>query len=148
MYSDAASSLAFSIFGKPWSMSLFDRGYDVWYGNNRATPFSQGRAGDAAGQTVDDKEHWQWSSQDLAEYDVRSQVDKVLEVTRQEKLTYIGYSRGTAQIFLALAMDQDYYSTRINKVIALAPCMYLEMNRLRPGGELDYQGAIDFYQNA
>jgi len=24
----------------------------------------------------------------------------------------------------------------------------LEMNRLRPGGELDYQGAIDFYQNA
>ena len=148
MYSDAATSIAFSIFGKPWSMSLFDAGYDVWFGNNRATRYSEGRAGDAAGQSINDEEHWQWTTQDLAEYDVRSQVDKVLEVTGMEKLTYIGYSRGTAQVFLALAMDQAYYSSRINKVIALAPCMYLEMDKLRPGGVLDYQGAVDFYENA
>ena len=77
---------------------------------------------------------------------MRSQVDKVLQITGKEKLTYIGYSRGTAQVFLALAMDEDVYVDKINKVIALAPCMYLEMDRLRDGGVLDYQGIVDYYE--
>jgi hypothetical protein len=74
-------------------------------------------------------------------------VNKVLEVTRKESLTYIGYSRGTAQVFLALALDQDYYADKIDKVIALAPCMYLEMDQLRGNDAfLNYQGMVDFYE--
>ena len=73
-------------------------------------------------------------------------MNKVLEVTRKESLTYIGYSRGTAQVFLALALDQDYYADKIDKVIALAPCMYLEMDQLRGNDAvLDYRGMVDFY---
>ena len=43
-------------------------------------------------------------------------------------------------------MDEDVYTDKINKVIALAPCMYLEMDKLRDGGVLDYQGIVDYYE--
>ena len=43
-------------------------------------------------------------------------------------------------------MDEDIYVDKINKVIALAPCMYLEMDRLCDGGVLDYQGIVDYYE--
>ena len=43
-------------------------------------------------------------------------------------------------------MDEDVYAGKINKVIALAPCMYLEMDNLRDGGVLDYQGVVDYYE--
>ena len=39
MYTDAAYILLYP-WWKPWSMRLFDSGYDVWYGNNRGTPYS------------------------------------------------------------------------------------------------------------
>ena len=42
-------------------------------------------------------------------------------------------------------MDEKYYEDKINKVIALDPCIYKEMDQLRPGGALDYQGVVDFY---
>ena len=92
------------------------------------------------------EQFWDWSSEDLAKYDLPAEIEKVLEISGQPKLVYIGYSRGTSQMFLALGMDEDYYLPKVERVVALSPCMYENMALLRTGGDLDYQGAVDFYQ--
>ena len=76
---------------------------------------------------------------------MRSQIDKVLEITSKENLIVIAISRGASIVLLALAMDEDYYVNKISKVIALSPCLYTEIHKIRPGGVLDYQGVVDFY---
>ena len=49
-------------------------------------------------------------------------------------------------MFLALGMDEDYYLPKVERVVAFSPCMYENMELLRPGGPMDYQQAVDFYE--
>ena len=148
--------MSFSLIGKPWQLALFDSGYDIWFGNNRGTKYSRlststqllGRNLLLAQAEPDptSEQFWDWSSEDLAKYDLPAEIEKVLEISQQPKLVYIGYSRGTSQMFLALGMDEDYYLQKVERVVALSPCMYENMTLLRPGGDLDYQGAVEFYE--
>ena len=49
----------------------------------------------------------------------------IMEKTRQRKVNYIGYAMGTTQIFYGLSqLESVYYGHYINKLIALAPCIY------------------------
>ena len=59
--------------------------------------------------------------------DVPAFIDKIVEITAQPKVTYIGYDQGNTQIFYGLTQKPSLAS-RINKVIALAPCVFY--NRL------------------
>ena len=50
---------------------------------------------------------------------------KIQEVTRKEKITYVGYSQGTSQMFYGLSkMEDRWYSNKLDKAIMLAPCIY------------------------
>jgi len=40
----------------------------------------------------------------------------------------MGYSTGGAQMFYALATDQDYYATRVNRFVGLSPCQFMNIN--------------------
>ena len=95
---------------------------------------------------LNSKEFWDWTSEDLAKYDLPAEIEMVLQVSAQPKLVYLGYSRGTSQMFLALGMDEDYYLPKVERVVAFSPCMYENMELLRPGGPMDYQQAVDFYE--
>ena len=109
---------------------LFDAGYDMWMGNNRGTKFTNIKTG--PGSNRESKEYWNFTAEDMGIYDLPAEIDKVLEVTGKEKLTYIGYSLGTMQMFLGLAVMQDeYFADKVNKVVAMAPCMYIEPEALR-----------------
>ena len=72
-----------------WPLQLVDRGYDVWMANNRGTkPYSdKHRDGDRK-----DEEYWDFSFAEMGAYDQPAFFDKVLEVTGEQKLTYMGYS--------------------------------------------------------
>lgn len=48
-------------------------------------------------------------------------IDFVLEKTGQEKLTYIGHSQGTAQVFAGASLMPDFYADKLNLFVALAP---------------------------
>jgi len=46
----------------------------------------------------------------------------VLDYTRAEKLSYVGFSQGSAQAFAALSMNEKL-NDQLNVFIALAPIM-------------------------
>lgn len=80
-------------------------------------------------ETEDLKEKWNFSQVELAKYDLPAMLNKIVEVTSKPKVTYIGYSQGSFTMFYGLAeMEDDYFGSKVNKVIALAPCVYYETN--------------------
>lgn len=54
-------------------------------------------------------------------YDLPAMFDKVTDVTGVEKLSYIGHSQGTTQMFYALAETQEYIASKVNVFVAFAP---------------------------
>jgi len=70
--------------------------------------------------TPEDQKFWDWSVDDLANYDVPAIVDHVLRTTGQQKLTWIGHSQGNAQAFMALSTNPDLAS-KVKLMIAIAP---------------------------
>jgi len=54
-------------------------------------------------------------------YDLPAMIDYVREQSGQEKVSYIGHSQGTTEMFLAMGMDQSFWQKRINLFIATAP---------------------------
>ena len=64
---------------------------------------------------------------ELAQYDLPAEIDKIIEVTGEPKVTYVGISQGTFLMFYGLAeFEEEYFAQTVNKFIALAPCIYVE----------------------
>ena len=62
----------------------------------------------------------------MGKYDIPAFIDKIIEVTGAPKVTYIGYSLGTNQMFYGLGtMEEIYYQHKLDRFIALSPCLYL-----------------------
>lgn len=101
-------------------LQLVDAGFDVWMGNNRGTKYS------AENTQYTDKtseEYWNWSWGEMGTIDAPAFIDRIIQITSQPQVTYIGYDQGNTQIFYGLTQDKTLAS-KINKVIALAPCVF------------------------
>ena len=48
-------------------------------------------------------------------------IDFILEKTDLEKISYVGHSEGTTQMFLGASLNPNYFNEKINLYIALAP---------------------------
>lgn len=94
-------------------------GYDVWYANDRGTRHS---AEHDNRETMSLAEYWDFDFTDMAIYDIPVQVELILRESGMDKVTYVGYSQGTAQMFYALAKNQDFYADKINRFVAIGPC--------------------------
>ena len=57
----------------------------------------------------------------MAEQDLPTFIDFVLEETGYEKLSYVGHSEGTTQMFLGASLNPDYFNQKVNLFVALAP---------------------------
>lgn len=87
---------------KPYHLELVDAGFDVWLGNNRGTKYSQGHS--TLNATTDAK-FWDFTWHDMGLYDLRASIDDIKARTSEDKLYYVGYSQGSAQMHYALAKD-------------------------------------------
>jgi len=70
----------------------------------------------------------------MGRYDAPALVEKVNDVTGK-KVTWIGYSNGTAQMNWSLASPtrgEDYWDDKLNKFIALAACIHANLGVYSP----------------
>lgn len=110
------------------AFQLARAGYDVWLGNQRGTMHSMGH------KTLDpkkDKAYWEFSFTEMGDYDAPAQIDFARMTTGQDKVTYIGHSQGTSQMFYAIQNKQDFWKERINLFTALAPVTRLHNTKCK-----------------
>ena len=69
-----------------------DQGFDVWLNNNRGNRFSRQHV--SLDPSVHDK-FWDYSFQQMAEYDQPALMEFILLKTGVENVTYVGHSQGT-----------------------------------------------------
>jgi lysosomal acid lipase/cholesteryl ester hydrolase len=65
---------------------------------------------------------WDYSIDDFAWHDIPDTIQYILDTTKAKKLSYVGFSQGTAQAFAALSIHPQL-NEMINVFIALAPAM-------------------------
>ncbi len=106
-----------------------EQGFDVWLGNSRGNVYSRDHVRLNPNK---DKEFWDYSFQEMGEYDVPANVDYITRVTGVQKISYVGHSQGTSQMYYALATNEDYLSTKVNLFVALGPVMRLTNCRSGP----------------
>lgn len=93
---------------------LHDAGFDVWMGNNRGNIYSL----EHVYLTPADNLFWDFSWDEMAQYDVPGMLDYILSVTNHSKVAYVGHSQGTIQMFAALSVDP---TLPLNSFIGLGP---------------------------
>lgn len=92
-----------------WPLQMIDHCYDVWMPSNRGSRYSNNHINDGTTKQLSEKDRWSWSYAEMGLYDQPAFIDKILEVTGKDKVTYVGYSNGTAQMFYGLAKLHDEY---------------------------------------
>ena len=74
--------------------------------NQRGTTYSNVNRRDGSWSEAD---RWDFSWAEMGKYDQPAFIEKILEVTGQPDLTYIGYSQGTQQMIYGLGTMFDYF---------------------------------------
>ncbi|PMB68381.1 putative lipase [Beauveria bassiana] len=102
------------------AFELVEQGFDVWeqFGNNRGNKYSKKSIHSSPNST----RFWDFSIDEFAFHDIPDSIEYILESTRQQSLSYIGFSQGTAQAFATLAIHPKL-NHQVNVFIALAPAM-------------------------
>ena len=64
----------------------------------------------------------------MGKFDAPEQVDYVRRYTDQDKITYIGHSQGTTQLFYAMSKNPEFWGERLNLFVALAPPVLMDQS--------------------
>lgn len=98
------------------AFKLVSEGYDVWLGNTRGNTHSRNHTT----LKPTEKAFWDYTWNDVAKYDIPSQVDYILSATGKPKLIYIGHSQGTLVLMVQSILDPTF-ADKISVAVLLAP---------------------------
>ena len=92
-------------------------GYDVWLGNSRGNKYSKEHV------KLDSKDpaFWEFDWEKMGDFDIPATIDYILSNTEFTRLTVIGHSQGTSQMFYALSHLEESLASKITLFIAMAP---------------------------
>ena len=96
-----------------------EKGYDIWMGNNRGNKYSKQHV---KLDSKNDLEYWMHSFPDFGKYDLPAFLEHIKKTTHpKNKITYLGHSQGTTQMFYMMATNHSYIHDNINLFIGLGP---------------------------
>ena len=101
---------------------LANAGFDVWSANCRGNKYSREHV---SLNPDEDSAFWDFSWDDIAEYDLPAFFDYVTKATGKEKIDYVGHSQGTTSLFAALSDRNPVVTEKLGKVMALGPVAYV-----------------------
>jgi pimeloyl-ACP methyl ester carboxylesterase len=105
---------------------LIQKGFDVWFGNNRGSKFSTRHIND----NLSHKDFYNYSFQEMALYDIPAFYNEILSDypgIPDQQIIYLGHSEGTSQMFAALAdpSTKAFIRKHTERFMALAPIVYM-----------------------
>lgn len=100
---------------------LVDSGFEVWLVNGRGTKYSTMHTS----LSPDDMAYWDWSSDELAIYDLPASIQYVYNHTGK-KIHFAGHSQGTLMAFVALS--QGKLLNMLRSAALLSPIAYMNPN--------------------
>ncbi|KAG0631120.1 hypothetical protein M758_1G228500 [Ceratodon purpureus] len=105
--------------GQSLGFILADEGFDVWIANGRGTRWSHGHKT----YSKHDREYWDWTWDELAEYDLPAMLEFVMTTTGS-KVFYVGHSQGT--IMGLASFSQPVVTDMLAAAALLSPITYLD----------------------
>merc|ERR1719209_2901889 len=104
------------IAGSTRALTLTE-GYDVWLGNYRGNHDSREH------QSLDadrDNDFWQFSWDEMAKYDLPTELNFVMNHTSSQKIYYVGHSMGTTTYMAMNSLDPTW-ADKVELAVLLAP---------------------------
>ncbi|KZS21232.1 Lipase-like protein [Daphnia magna] len=98
------SSSADWIIGHTESYLLADAGYDVWLGAVRGNTYGRNHT---TLSPDNDSSFWDFSFDQIGQYDVPANLRYILAYTNQATLSYVGHSQGTLTFYIAMETNPD-----------------------------------------
>ena len=95
---------------------LCEEGYIVYLPYVRGTQFSRSHLDYDSSLN---SEYWEFSFDEIAQYDLPAVINYIKERDKVEKVTYIGHSQGTLIYFLSYMNNPEFLEKNIKKYVAL-----------------------------
>lgn len=112
---------------KSLGIALWQMGYDVWLTNSRGNTFSRNHT---KYKPFLDAKFWDFTFNEMGEYDVIANIQHIVAATQQKSLTFIAWSQGSTQMFVAAqGKHKAYLDDHVNLFVALSPVTYLKHQR-------------------
>jgi len=121
--SDASHTFVINSLDQSLGFLLADRGYFVCLPNARGNTYSKGYTNSSRNSNIFYGSFWEFSWDQIAQFDVPAVIDAVLSWTGKSKVIYVGHSQGSTTMF-ALLSTQPSYNDKISIFAALAPVTF------------------------
>ncbi|KPJ03001.1 Lipase 1 [Papilio xuthus] len=95
---------------------ISDACYDLWVGNVRGNYYGKRHVS----LNVTDIDFWQFSVNEIGQYDMPATIDYILKYTSSKKLNYVGYSQGGSTFFI-MCSEREGYCDKVGVFIGLEP---------------------------
>ena len=113
---DSSATWVLNFPNQSLAFILSDAEYDVWLGNTRGNTYGLRHVRLNTSQ----EEFWNFSWDEIAQYDLQSMINYALKASNQESLFYVGHSQGTLVSFAQLSKNRQLAS-KIRLFIGLGP---------------------------
>lgn len=110
---------------------LADNGYIVCLPNARGNTYSRGYTNSTRNANLPVGLFWQFSWDQIAEFDVSAVIDAVRSWTGKSKVIYIGHSQGATTMF-ALLSSKPEYNDKISIFAGLGPVTFFKHTTCLP----------------
>lgn len=109
-------------------IQLHNAGYDIWMTNTRGNTYSRNHTTLDPGLNKSGKKFWNFTFAEMGRFDVPANIKYILAHTGKADLTFIGWSQGTSQFFVAMTDEKvkPYVDRAVNLFVAISPVTWMK----------------------